>query len=108
MLLPEPPELPWLQVSCRGAAGGPGHDPSSLAFLREGGCYPTSDDTWPHPFSPQHDAVVLTRCRKAPVNDVSTPKCHSWDGVLGTVLILLPPPNTASGISTRKFYFGLI
>ncbi len=47
-------------------------------------------------------------CRKAPPkNDVSTPMLHGWDGVLGIVLILLSP-NTASGVYTKKFYFGLI
>ncbi len=47
-------------------------------------------------------------CRKAPPkHDVSTPILHSWDGVLGIVLILLPP-NTASGVYTKKLYFGLI
>ena len=33
---------------------------------------------------------------------------HGWDGVLGVVLILLLPPNTASGVYTKKLYFGLI
>ncbi len=47
-------------------------------------------------------------CRKAPPkHDVSTPMLHSWDGVLGIVLILLSP-NTASGVYTQKLYFGLI
>ncbi len=47
-------------------------------------------------------------CRKAPPkHDVSTPMLHDWDGVLGIVLILLPP-NTGSGVYTKKFYFGLI
>ncbi len=47
-------------------------------------------------------------CRKAsPKYDVSTPMLHGWDGVLGIVLILLPP-NTASGVYTKKLYFGLI
>ncbi len=46
-------------------------------------------------------------CRKAPPkHDVSTPMLHGWDGVLGIVLIL--PPNTASGVYTKKLYFGLI
>ncbi len=40
-------------------------------------------------------------CRKAPPkHDVSTPMLHGWDGVLGIVLILLPP-NTASGVYTK-------
>ncbi len=47
-------------------------------------------------------------CRKAPPkHDVSTPMLHGWDGVLGIVLILLPP-NTASGVYIKKLYFGLI
>ena len=33
---------------------------------------------------------------------------HSWYGVLGVVLILLLPPNTASGVLTKKLYFCLI
>ncbi len=48
-------------------------------------------------------------CRKSPPkHDVSTPMLHGWDGVLGIVLILLLPPNTASGVYTKKLYFGLI
>ncbi len=48
-------------------------------------------------------------CRKAPPkHDVSTPMLHGWDGVLEIVLIFLLPPNTASGVYTKKFYFGLI
>ncbi len=47
-------------------------------------------------------------CRKAPPkHDVSTPMLHGWDAVLGIVLMLLPP-NTPSGVYTKKFYFGLI
>ncbi len=47
-------------------------------------------------------------CREAPPkHDVSTPMLHGWDYVLGIVLILLPP-NTASGVYTKMFYFGLI
>ncbi len=46
--------------------------------------------------------------RKAPPkHDVSTPMLHGWDGVLEILLILLPP-NTASGVYTKKLYFGLI
>ncbi len=40
-------------------------------------------------------------CRKAPPSML-----HGWDGVLGIVLILLL--NTASGVYTKKLYFGLI
>ncbi len=41
-------------------------------------------------------------CRKAPSkHDVSTLMLHGWDGVLGIVLILLPP-NTASGVYTKS------
>ncbi len=48
-------------------------------------------------------------CRKAsPKHGVSTPMLHGWDGVLRIVLILLLPPNTASGAYTKKLYFGLI
>ncbi len=48
-------------------------------------------------------------CWKAPPkHDVSAPMLHGWDGVLGIVLILLLPPNTASGIYTKKLYFCLI
>ncbi len=48
-------------------------------------------------------------CRKAPPkHDVSTPMLHGWDGVLGIVLLLLLPPNTTSGVYTKKLYFGLI
>lgn len=43
-------------------------------------------------------------CRKAPVL-VSIPELQSWDDVLGTSLILLLPPNTASGIYTKKVLF---
>ncbi len=44
-------------------------------------------------------------CRKAPPkHDVSTPMLHGWDGVLGIVLILLLPPNTASGEFIPKSY----
>ncbi len=42
-------------------------------------------------------------CRKAPPkHDVSSPMPHGWDGVLGIVLILLLPPNTASGVYTKS------
>lgn len=48
-------------------------------------------------------------CRKTPPkHDATTPMLHSRDGVLGMVLIILLPPNTVSGIMTKKFYFGLI
>ncbi len=54
-------------------------------------------------------AVVLSPLQKAPPkHDVSTPMLHGWDGVLGIVLILLLPPNTASGVYTKTLYFGLI
>ncbi len=39
--------------------------------------------------------------RSTPKHDVSTPMLHGWDGVLGIVLILLPP-NTASGVYTKS------
>ncbi len=42
-----------------------------------------------------------------PKHDVSTPMLHGWDGVLGIALICLPP-NTVSGVYTKKLYFGLI
>ncbi len=45
---------------------------------------------------------------KHPQNIVSTPMLHSRDGVLGIVLILPFSPNTASGVYTKKLYFGLI
>ena len=74
-----------------------------------GKAWPRSRDTWPHPSSFQYGAVVCPLCRKAsPKNDVSTSKLHSWDGVLGVVLILLLPPNKASGVLTNKLYFCLI
>ncbi len=56
----------------------------------------------PHPSSPQYGAVILSPCRKAPPkHDVSPTMLHGWDGVLGIVLILLPP-NTASGVYTKS------
>lgn len=33
---------------------------------------------------------------------------HSWNGVLGIVLILLLPPNMTSKFETKKLYFCLI
>ncbi len=98
------PSLPLLCVWGHCHAGRPSHDPSSMLLLREGGCWPKSCDTWPHPSSPQYGAVVLSPLQK------STPKelLHGWDGILGIVLILLLPSNTASGVYTKKFYFGLI
>ncbi len=57
------------------------------------------------PLNTVHSSCPL--CRKAPPkHDVSTPMLHGWDGVLGIVLILLP--RVASGVYTKKFYFGLI
>ncbi len=89
-------------------AGRPSNDPSSMLLLREGGCWPKSHDTWPHPSSPQYGAVILSPLQKAtPKHDVSNPMLHGWDGILGIVLLLLPP-NTASGVYTKTFYFGLI
>ncbi len=59
------------------------------------------------PFNTVQSSFPL--CRKAPLkHDVSTPMLHGWNGVLGIVLILLLPPNKASGVYTKKFYFGLI
>ncbi len=90
-------------------AGRPSHDPSSMLLLREGGCWPKSRDTWPHPSSPQYSAVVLSPLLK------STPKSwcfHTHTSWLGwcswdcTHPFL--PPNTARGVYTKKLYFGLI
>ncbi len=44
---------------------------------------------------------------KHPQSMIFHPLLHGWDGVLGIVLILLPL-NTASGVYTKKLYFGLI
>ncbi len=90
-------------------AGRPSQDPSSMLLLREGGCWPKSHDAWPHPSSPQYGAVVLSTLQEKalPKHDVSTPMLQGWDGVLGIVLILLPP-NMACGVYTKKLYFGLI
>uniref|UniRef100_A0A6Q2WSR2 Histone deacetylase complex subunit SAP130 C-terminal domain-containing protein n=1 Tax=Esox lucius TaxID=8010 RepID=A0A6Q2WSR2_ESOLU len=35
-----------------------------MLLLREGGCWPGSCDTWPHPSSPQYGAVVLSPLQK--------------------------------------------
>ncbi len=43
----------------------------------------------------------------SPKLDVSTPMLHGWDGVLGIVLIRLPP-NTASEAYTKKLYYILV
>ncbi len=51
----------------------------------------------PVPFAEKHPQSMM----------FPPPMLHGWDGVLGIVLILLPP-NTASGVYTKKFYFGLI
>ncbi len=68
---------------------------------------PNSRDTWPHLSSPQYGAVALSPLQK------STPKAwffHPHPSRLGwcswdcTYLL----PNTASGVYTKKFYFGLI
>ncbi len=64
------------------------------------------------PIHPPLNTVQLS-CplyRKAPQKyDVPIPMLQSWDGVCGIVLILLLlPPNTASGVYTKKLYFGLI
>ncbi len=80
-----------------------------MLLLREGGCWPKSRYTWPHPSSPQYSAVILSPLQKCtPKAWFSTPMLHAWDGVLGIVLIPLLPPNTASGVYTKKLYFGLI
>ena len=48
-------------------------------------------------------------CRKAPPKyDVSTLMLHGWDNALGVVLVHLLHPNTASGVDTKKLYYGLI
>jgi hypothetical protein len=39
------------------------------------------------------------------LTDVSISMLHGWDGVLGVVLILLLPPNTVSGVWTKKLLF---
>ncbi len=61
------------------------------------------------PIYPQYGAVVLSTLQEKalPKHDVPTPMLHGWDGVLGIVLILLPP-NMACGVYTKKLYFGLI
>lgn len=64
----------------------------------DGGCWPRSCDAWP--IHPPFNTLKLSCpiCRKAsPKNDVPTSKLHSRDGVLGVVLLLLPP-NTASKV----------
>jgi len=43
-----------------------------------------------------------------PKHDATTHMLHSRDGVLGMVLIILLPPNTVSGIMTKKLHLGLI
>ncbi len=61
MLLSEPLlSCPLLCVWGYCHAGRPSHDTSSMLLLREGGCWPKSCDTWPHPSSPQYGAVVLS------------------------------------------------
>ncbi len=48
-------------------------------------------------------------CRKTPPeHDASSPMLHCRYGIIGMILIILLPPNTANGVKTKKFYFGLI
>ncbi len=63
-----------------------------------------------HPSSPQYAVYwpVLFAEKHPQKHDFSTPMLHGWDVVFGIVLILLLPPNTASGVYTKKLYFGLI
>ena len=66
MLLTEPLlSCAWLCVSGRCHAGRPSHDTSSMLLLREGGCWPRTHDTWPHPSSPQYGAVALSPLQKS-------------------------------------------
>ncbi len=69
MLLTEPLiSCPCCVFGVHFYAERPSHDPSSMLLLREGGCWPKSRDTWPHPSSPQYGAAVLSPLQK------STPK----------------------------------
>ncbi len=58
-----------------------------------------------HPSSPQYAVYwPVPFCRKAPPkHNGPTPMLHVWDVVLGIVLILLLPPNTASGVYTKSY-----
>jgi len=104
MFLTEPP---LLCVSGRCYAGRPSHDSSSMFLLKEGG---SGQDLMIHgPIHPHLLNMVQSSfplCRKwSPKNDVFTSMIHGWDGVLGVVLILLFPPNTAIGVQTKKLFF---
>ncbi len=82
------------------------HDPSSMLLLREGGCWQNVSIHGPiHPALNTVQSSYLL-CRKAPPkHDVSTPCFTVGDGVLGIVLILLLPPNTASEVYNQKVIF---
>ncbi len=79
------------------------HDPSSMLLLREGGCWQNVSI-----HGPIHPVVLSPLQKSTPKAWCFHPMLHGWDGVLGIVLILLLPPNAASGVYTKKLYFGLI
>ena len=60
ILLTEPLAVCFGSLSCWKT-----HDPSSVLLLREGGCWPRSRDTWPHPSSPNYGAVILSLLQKS-------------------------------------------
>ncbi len=59
--------------------------------------FPSIRCSRPVPFAEKHPQSMM----------LPPPMLHGWDGVLGIVLILLPP-NTASGVYTKRLYFGLM
>ncbi len=49
-----------------------------MLLLREGGCWPKSRETWPHPSSPQYGAVVLSPLQKStPQSMMFPPPCFT-------------------------------
>ena len=63
------------------------------------------------PVHPPLNAMELSRplgWKAPPKHDVATTMLDGGDGVLWVVLCVLCPPNTASWVEPKKFYFGLI
>uniref|UniRef100_A0A8C8D5Q8 mitogen-activated protein kinase kinase kinase n=1 Tax=Oncorhynchus tshawytscha TaxID=74940 RepID=A0A8C8D5Q8_ONCTS len=55
------------------------HDPSSMLLLGEGGCWPRSRDTWPHPSSPQYGISDLQWVGSGAQGAVFLGKFHGED-----------------------------
>ena len=102
------PVLPWPYVQGHCPAGRPLHDPCSVSWLREGGYRPRCYGTWPRPSSPRCRSSCPLSRETPPKQNVSTSMLDGGDGVLGVIVSISLPPNTACRVDAKDCDFGLI